>query len=135
MIEVNDLIRLISERDEELGADRDDWDSPRRTVHVLFESPQKAIKLFDGSIIKNVDRVRNFKAGYDGSDSGDGWDYSYANGEEIIVEHVLNGESTFFRLTGYDDSWDNGRVDTWLLTKDIVRVQKKTVTTESWVEA
>ena len=134
---VPELVRLINERDDELGVDKESfyYGGAVPAIHQLFEG--KPVKLFDGSILRKFEEIENFAADYDGSRAPvDGWSSSYADGRAIIVARYTGNsdDDEYFKMVAYDDSWDNGRPDMWVLSEGIVKVQKVPVDKYKWEE-
>ena len=136
-MDTKEFKRLLDERDKELGVSNDDfyYGGAIPAIHQLFE--QKPVKLFDGSLVTFAEQIDYYSADYDGSraDLNDGWHSSnYATGRTIVVQCSNGTDATYFRLTGYDDSWDNGKPDIWVLSEPIVEVTKVPVDKYKWEE-
>lgn len=130
MITVEDIKALIKERDEELSG----WYDTTLTK-VMNGSPAK---LFDGGMLSRESKIESWYADWDGSrvfpDNDPYGASSYAEGASAILKHTpKTGEPTYFRVSGYYDSWDNGNDDVWIFD-EFVRVKPHVPTTVEWVE-
>lgn len=81
----------------------------------------KVITLSDGSSLKMVvDRLFKFVADYDGEPASydPEWGYgSGAEGKRVLAEHTdKDGTKTYFKISMYYDSWDNGYSDEWVVS-------------------
>jgi hypothetical protein len=132
-MDVTEFKRLLDERDAELNVNEDNYYYGGAIPALDHLYNGKPVKLFNGSIVIKIETLDNFKADYDGHSAGSGWDYSYAEGESFVVQVDADANGEFFKITGYYDSWDNGRPDIFKET-DIVKVEKVPVDKYEWKE-
>jgi|ERR1044072_486538 hypothetical protein len=137
-MDVTEFTRLLAERDNEVGVGPDDdWHSyagPQPAIDMLYNN--KPVKLFNGSVVKKLESIRYFNANSSGEDvSDDSWysDYGSADGEEFVVSLDVDGDWSYFKITGYYDSWDNGLNDVFKVS-NIVKVEKVQISKHEWKE-
>jgi hypothetical protein len=140
---VTEFRRLLDERDKELNANPDNYYYGGAVPALEHLANGNTVKLFDGGFATKVDSVTSFRADYDGTpvsrSEEDQWGYgSYAEGESFIVKYYNNKDTNaptewFFKITGYHDSWDNGKPDVFEAT-EIVEVEEVPVDKYEWKE-